>query len=130
MSAVLPQPAAAPGYRIDAWLAGSACALALLGAVMVASASITMADRAYGQPFYFLLRQSIYLGVGGLAAAFCMLVPLRAWEQTSPLLVTMAMLLLVAVVIPGVGHEVNGATRWLRFGPFNLQPPSRRACCC
>ena len=121
MSAVLPQPAAAPGYRIDAWLAGSACALALLGAIMVASASITMADRTYGQPFYFLLRQSIYLGVGGLAAAFCMLVPLRAWEQTSPLLVTMAFLLLVAVVIPGVGHEVNGATRWLRFGPFNLQ---------
>jgi cell division protein FtsW len=121
MSAVLPQPAAAPGYRIDAWLAGSACALALLGAIMVASASITMADRAYGQPFYFLLRQSIYLGAGGLAAAFCMLVPLRAWEQTSPLLVTMAILLLVAVVIPGVGHEVNGATRWLRFGPFNLQ---------
>ena len=121
MSAVLPQPAAAPGYRIDAWLAGSACALALLGAIMVASASITMADRTYGQPFYFLLRQSIYLGVGGLAAAFCMLVPLRAWEATSPLLVTMALLLLVAVVIPGVGHEVNGATRWLRFGPFNLQ---------
>jgi len=121
MSAVLPQPAAAPGYRIDAWLAGSACALALLGAIMVASASITMADRTYGQPFYFLLRQSIYLGAGGLAAAFCMLVPLRAWEQTSPLLVTMAILLLVAVVIPGVGHEVNGATRWLRFGPFNLQ---------
>jgi cell division protein FtsW len=121
MSAVLPQPAAAPGYRIDAWLAGSACALALLGAIMVASASITMADRSYGQPFYFLLRQSIYLGVGGLAAAFCMLVPLRAWEATSPLLVTMALLLLVAVLIPGVGHEVNGATRWLRYGPFNLQ---------
>jgi len=121
MSAVLPQSAAVPGYRIDAWLVGSACALALLGTIMVASASITMADRAYGQPFYFLLRQSIYLGAGGLAAAFCMLVPLRAWEQTSPLLVTMAMLLLLAVVIPGVGHEVNGATRWLRFGPFNLQ---------
>jgi cell division protein FtsW len=109
------------GYRIDAWLAGSAVTLALIGAVMVASASITIADRAYGQPMYFLVRQVIYLGIGGLAAAFCMLVPLRAWEQTSPLLVTGALLLLVAVLLPGVGHEVNGATRWLRLGPLNLQ---------
>jgi cell division protein FtsW len=115
------QPATAPSYRIDTWLAGSAVALALLGAVMVASASITMADRSYGQPFYFLMRQVIYLGAGGLAAAVCMLLPLRAWEQASPLLLTGAALLLVSVLLPGVGHEVNGATRWLRFGFFNLQ---------
>jgi cell division protein FtsW len=121
MSAVLPQQAPLPRYRIDGWLAGSAVALALLGAVMVASASITMADRSYGQPFYFLLRQVIYLGVGGLAAAVCMALPLRAWEQASPLLLTGAALLLVAVLLPGVGHEVNGATRWLRYGSFNLQ---------
>jgi cell division protein FtsW len=120
VSAVIHQ-APAPSYRVDGWLAGSAVALALLGAVMVASASITMADRVHDQPFYFLVRQLVYLGVGGLAAAFCMLVPLRAWEQASPLLVTAAVLLLVAVLLPGVGHEVNGATRWLRLGVFNLQ---------
>jgi cell division protein FtsW len=120
MSAVVAQPLA-PGFRLDPWLAGSALALALLGLVMVASASITMADRTYGQPFYFLWRQLVYLGVGGLGVAFCLLLPLRAWEQASPLLLTAAALLLVAVVIPGVGHEVNGATRWLRFGAFNLQ---------
>jgi cell division protein FtsW len=120
MSAVIAQ-AAAPTYRIDPWLAGSALALAMLGAVMVASASITMADQAFGQPFYFLLRQIVYLGVGGVAAGFCMLVPLRAWETASPLLITAAMVLLAAVVVPGVGYEVNGATRWLRLGPFNLQ---------
>jgi cell division protein FtsW len=106
---------------LDPWLAGSALVLALLGAVMVASASITMADQVYGQPFYFLFRQLAYLGVGAAAAAFCLLVPLRAWEQASPLLLTAAALLLVAVLMPGVGHEVNGSTRWLRFGAFNLQ---------
>lgn len=120
MSAVITQ-AAAPSYRVDAWLAGSAAVLALLGTVMVASASITMADRVYDQPFYFLVRQVIYLGVGGLAAAFFMLTPLRLWEQTAPLLLTAAMLLLGLVLVPGIGHEVNGATRWLRLGPFNLQ---------
>lgn len=121
MSAVLPAQAAAPAFRVDPWLAGSALALALLGAVMVASASITIADRAYGQPFYFLVRQLIYIGVGGLAAAFCMALPLRAWEQASPLILAAAFLLLVAVLVPGVGHEVNGAKRWLRYGAFNLQ---------
>ncbi|MFU8896808.1 MAG: putative lipid II flippase FtsW [Gammaproteobacteria bacterium] len=120
MSAVITR-AAAPSYRVDGWLAGSAVALALLGTVMVASASITMADRLHGQPFYFLVRQVIYLGVGGLAAAFFMLTPLRLWEQTAPLLLAVAMLLLGLVLVPGIGHEVNGATRWLRLGPFNLQ---------
>lgn len=120
MSAAVAQ-GGAPGYRLDPWLAGSALALALLGAVMVASASITMADRSFGEPFYYLLRQLVYIGAGGLAAAFCVIVPLRAWEQSSPLLLTIAGLLLVAVLLPGVGHEVNGATRWLRLGPLNLQ---------
>jgi cell division protein FtsW len=120
MSAVVTQPLA-PNLRLDPWLAGSAVALALLGAVMVASASITMADRVFDQPFYYLVRQLVYLGVGGLAAAFCVLMPLRAWEQASPLLLTFAASLLVAVLLPGVGHEVNGATRWLRMGMFNLQ---------
>jgi cell division protein FtsW len=120
VSAVVARPVSS-GARLDAWLAGSALVLALLGAVMVASASITMADRVFDQPFYFLLRQLLYLGVGGLAAAFCLVMPLRAWEQASPLLLTAAGLLLVAVLLPGVGYEVNGATRWLRFGPLNLQ---------
>jgi cell division protein FtsW len=120
MSAAVVQ-VTSPGYPLDRWLAGSALALALLGAVMVASASVTMADRVFGQPFYYLFRQLTFLGLGGLVAAFCMLLPLRAWEQASPLLLTAAGLLLVAVLIPGVGHEVNGATRWLRLGPLNLQ---------
>ncbi|HUH00207.1 MAG TPA: putative lipid II flippase FtsW [Gammaproteobacteria bacterium] len=120
MSAVAVKPAV-PLLRLDPWLAGSALVLALLGAVMVASASITMADRVFGQPFYYLLRQLMYLGAGGLAAACCMLLPLRAWEQASPLLLAAAGLLLAAVFVPGLGYEVNGATRWLRVGPFNLQ---------
>jgi len=120
MSAVVVQRGG-PSFRVDPWLAGSALALALLGAVMVASASITMADRNYGAPFYFLLRQAVYLGLGGLAAAFCMMVPLRLWEQSSPLLLTAAMLLLIVVLLPGIGYEVNGATRWIRLGVLNLQ---------
>jgi cell division protein FtsW len=111
----------APGWRLDPWLAGSALVLAMIGTVMVASASITMADQAFGQPLYYFFRQLVHLGLAGLAAALCILTPLRAWEQASPLLITAAGLLLVAVLLPGVGYEVNGAMRWLRLGPLNLQ---------
>lgn len=121
MSAVIAPQLGRPTFRVDPWLAGCALALALLGAVMVASASITMADRVYGQPFYFLERQLFYVLLGGLAAAAGMAVPLRSWEGLSPLLLTVALLLLVAVLLPGVGYEVNGATRWMRLGPLNLQ---------
>ena len=108
-------------YPLDGWLLVSALALALLGAVMVASASITIAERSYQQPLYFFLRQVAYLGVAGLAAAVCMAVPMSALERTGPLLLTAAFGLLLLVLVPGVGYEVNGATRWLRLGPLNLQ---------
>jgi len=108
-------------YPLDGWLLASALALALLGAVMVTSASITIAERNFDQPFYFLVRQVVYLGVAGLAAAVCMLLPMSALERTGPLLLTFAFALLLLVLVPGIGYEVNGATRWLRLGPLNLQ---------
>ncbi len=110
-----------PAPRLDGWLLGSALALALIGVVMVASASITMADESLGQPFYYLVRQVAYLVVGAAVAAMFALVPTRAWEALGPWLLVLAGVLLVAVVIPGVGREVNGATRWLRIGPVGFQ---------
>jgi len=99
----------------------SALALALTGIVMVASASITMADQTLGEPFHYLVRQVAYLVVGVGAAAGFVVVPLRAWESAGPYLLGMALLMLVAVLIPGVGREVNGAARWLPLGPVNVQ---------
>lgn len=96
-------------------------ALLLLGLLMVTSASITSADRDMGTPLYYLIRQSAYLAVGAVAGAICMTVPLRVWEQSSSVLLIFAYLLLIAVLIPGVGREVNGSTRWLPLGPVNLQ---------
>jgi cell division protein FtsW len=110
-----------PAPRLDVWLIASALALALLGVVMVASASITMADQSLGEPFHYLVRQLVYLLAGIGVAAFFVAVPLRTWEALGPGLLGAALVLLVAVLIPGVGREVNGATRWLPVGPVNLQ---------
>jgi cell division protein FtsW len=111
-----------PGLAgFDALLLGAALTLVGLGVVMVTSASITFADRELGEPLHFLLRQSAYLGVGFLAGVLCLAVPLRFWEEGSLLCLVAAFVLLVAVLVPGIGREVNGAVRWISAGPVNIQ---------
>ena len=105
----------------DPLLAGAAVTLLTLGLVMVASASISLSDRQFGQPFYYTLRQAVFIGAGLLAAWGVMRMRLVYWEKSGVMLLFAGMLLLVAVLIPGLGHQVNGSRRWLPFGLFNLQ---------
>ena len=107
--------------RIDYWLVTSVMILATLGLVMVASASITFADREIGQPFYYAFRQAIYIGLGlaiGVALFKLRLVDL---ERLGMVLLLSAMAMLLLVLVPGVGVEVNGAARWINAGLFRLQ---------
>ncbi len=107
--------------RLDYVLLMTAVALASLGLVMVASASITFADRDLGQPFYYALRQAVYIGIGVLLAMPVYRLRLALLQQAGPVLLVAALALLVAVLIPGIGREVNGSTRWISTGLFNLQ---------
>jgi cell division protein FtsW len=107
--------------RFDFVLLFSALALAALGLVMVASASITLADRELGQPFYYAIRQSVYLVIGIGGAILLFRVRLALLAQAGVLLLAGGLALLVAVIIPGVGHEVNGSVRWINIGIVNLQ---------
>lgn len=93
-----------------------------LGLVMVGSASIAIADRELGQPFYYLFRQSLYVLFGIALGAIVVRVPLHVWERLSVLLLISGILLLLVILIPGVSHAVNGSNRWLSLGLFNLQP--------
>jgi cell division protein FtsW len=95
--------------------------LLLLGLVMMTSASISVADRLVHEPFFFLERQGMGVALGVCAAAFMMMIPSQVWERLALPLLIVAVLLLVVVLIPGIGHEVNGSRRWLRFGP-SFQP--------
>ena len=92
---------------------------------MVYSASIEIAatSRYTGDnSAYFLVRQAIFLGVALLAATVVFLVPVRLWQKAAPWLFVGGVLLLVLVLVPGIGREVNGARRWLNLRAFNIQP--------
>jgi cell division protein FtsW len=106
---------------IDGPLLFTVLSLVGLGLVMVASASLELADRNFNNPYHFFHRQLLFAALGtGVAAAFAT-IPLRRWETAGPLLLLLIMLLLIAVLLPGVGRTVNGATRWIPLGIFNLQ---------
>jgi cell division protein FtsW len=97
-------------------------ALLLLGLVMMTSASVSIADRQLQDPLHYLERQSTGLLLGLLGAAFAMSIPTSVWERLALPLLALGLLLLVLVLIPGLGHEVNGSRRWLRLGVMNFQP--------
>ena len=105
----------------DPWILMAALLLLTLGLLMVTSASMPIASRETGQPFYFLIRQGAFVLIGLFAASVIFQIPLARWRQVSPLLLMAAMSLLVLVLIPGIGTEVNGSLRWIRIGLINIQ---------
>ena len=110
---------------LDQALVWSALLLAAFGLVMVYSASIAMAEaeRFTGfRPGYFLVRHGLSLVVGLVAAAALFRVPVWLWQKAAPWLFLLGTLLLVAVLIPGIGREVNGSRRWIPIGPAGFQP--------
>jgi len=117
-----------PGRRdssLDQALLWSAILLLALGLVMVYSASIAMADaeRFTGfRPSYFLVRHGIYLAVGTAVAIAFFRVPLWLWQKASPWLFLAGVVVLAAVLIPGLGREVNGSRRWVPLGFATFQP--------
>ncbi len=119
---------ALPGQdRPDALLIGATAILLTVGLLMVTSASIALADRAYGNAFYFLERQLIAAFLG-LVAGFCLLkIPTRLWQSLGSWLAGIALALLVIVLIPGVGHTANGSTRWLSVAGINIVQVSEPA---
>ena len=107
--------------QIDPVLLALALALLLGGFVILASASITISDNAVGRPFYYVERQLIAAVIGGGAGLVCLFTPMRVWLSLSPLLLLVGIALLLVVLVPGIGHEVNGSKRWVRVGILNLQ---------
>ncbi len=96
-----------------------------IGLVMVYSSSIALAETAkkFGNSSsYFLIRQTLFIGIGTVAGFITFLIPIRWWQRASPYLFLIGLFLLILVLIPGIGHKVNGSRRWLSLIVFNLQP--------
>ncbi|HEX4599510.1 MAG TPA: putative lipid II flippase FtsW [Burkholderiaceae bacterium] len=110
--------------RIDAWLLAVIAALLMFGAVMVYSASIALADspRYNVSSAHFLIRHAISMLIGTVAAIGAFSIPLEQWQRVARWAFLAAVLLLVAVLVPGIGKGALGAHRWIPLGPLNLQP--------
>ena len=106
---------------LDTTLLMFAGLILVIGLVMVASASISLADKTTGNPFYYLARQLVFTAVGGGLGLLMYLLPLSWWQRSGYLLLMLAFALLVMVLVPGIGRHVNGSIRWVVMGPFRLQ---------
>ena len=96
-------------------------ALLLGGFVILASASISISEGATGNPFFYLQRQLFAAAIGLVAGGICLFLPMSLWRNLGPLMLLGGFFLLTVVLVPGIGYEVNGSTRWVRFGVINLQ---------
>ncbi len=105
----------------DPLLVGAVALLLMLGFVMVASASLHIAAETYGQPWFYTIRQIIFIGMGLVAGLMAFKIPVAVWQRLGPWLLLAGLALLLLVLIPGVGRTVNGATRWINLGVFNMQ---------
>ncbi|HEY2809326.1 MAG TPA: putative lipid II flippase FtsW [Steroidobacteraceae bacterium] len=98
-----------------------ALGIVLLGLIMVTSASVSIAGQESGQPFFYLERQLLLTLIGAGCAALLFCVPTDALERASLPLLGVAIGLLIVVLVPGLGHAVNGSRRWLRLAGANFQ---------
>ncbi|HEU5468015.1 MAG TPA: putative lipid II flippase FtsW [Steroidobacteraceae bacterium] len=107
---------------LDPVIIAAVFGLLLAGLVMVSSASLNVAEGLTGDPYFHFERQFFSVLLGCAFGAAMLVVPVSAWKRMAPWLLVASMLLLVLVLVPGFGHEVNGSRRWIRVGPLNFQP--------
>ncbi|PXX90125.1 putative lipid II flippase FtsW [Marinobacter vulgaris] len=98
----------------------SSAALLVMGIVMISSASMDMAAETMGNSYHYVIRQLIFAGMGCVFALIAVNVPVSWWERSGWLLLGIGLLSLLLVLTP-LGRTVNGSTRWISFGLFNVQ---------
>lgn len=92
-----------------------------LGLVVLYSASALTSAERYKDELWFLKKQAMWAGFGTAALLVCSRIPHRRWIELAPWLAAISIVLLVAVLLPGIGRTVNGARRWIGAGPVNIQ---------
>lgn len=111
-----------PFQGVDIQMLAVTCLLLVTGLIMIASASIDIAEARSGNIFHYVVRHSIFIALGLIAALFVYQLPSALWQKSGWMALSISLLLLTIVLIPGIGKEVNGSVRWIGFGSINLQP--------
>jgi cell division protein FtsW len=117
------QPTRLLGF--DQQLVAVVLAVLLLGLVMVYSATIALPDNPKFEryaPSHFLVRHTLSLLIGLVAALVVVQIPVAQVEKATPWLVVISLALLLIVLVPFIGKGVNGARRWIPIGVMNFQP--------
>ena len=96
--------------------------LLFIGVVMVASSSVYISEKMYGNPFQFAEKQIIFLCIGMIATIIAMSIPPNLFYKFDWFFLIISLFLLSVLLLPGIGTEVNGSTRWIRIGAINIQP--------
>lgn len=110
------------GVMYDRTLLWFSLGLAMVGFIMVTSASMPVAQRYTGDPFFFAKRDAIYMALAFGAALITLRFPMAMWQRYSPIILMLAIAMLLVVLVPGIGSSVNGASRWISLGLINIQP--------
>lgn len=107
---------------IDRQLFAVAGTLLMIGLIMITSASIDVAHLKNANGFHYAIRHGIFIILALVAGLFVYQLPSSYWQKSGWIVLSVSLLLLVLVLIPGIGREVNGSMRWIGFGSINLQP--------
>lgn len=105
----------------DIWLLLAIMCLMCIGMVMVTSASAPLAAAQGKESVHYALRQAVYYGLGLFMLVAMLRIESEKLRRRSHLIIVCCFILLIAVLIPGIGRQVNGAQRWINLGIFNLQ---------
>ncbi|HLU02977.1 MAG TPA: FtsW/RodA/SpoVE family cell cycle protein, partial [Advenella sp.] len=109
----------------DLLLVAAVVALLMFGLLMVFSASIALVDGpkySNSTRYYFFVRHAVFIAIGLVGFAITISLPMHIWEKFTLPLFFVSLFMLVLVLIPHIGNEVNGAYRWIPLGPLNFQP--------
>ena len=93
-----------------------------VGLVVLFSASYALADSRFDNGLYYFIRQLIWLWVGLIGFNFLVRLPIEKLLKIAPWMILLVLGLILITLIPGLGTNINGATRWIKIGPILLQP--------
>ena len=114
--------------HVDYFMFFAALFLVMLGLLMVTSASMTVSAMQFGSAYHFALRHACMIFMGIVTLCVTVRIPLSFWRKLSVPMLLLALLLLIIVCIPGIGHNINGSRRWLALAGFTFQASELAKC--